>query len=327
MAAMAALLATVLGAGWSLGRRGCARPERRPCRPWSSPSAFAAALGGASRGARLGWLAVAGLGLPGHRRGGPDAGSPSSPNACGWPVHALTAVAGIGYVGAMAAALWMRYSYLIDLREAMGTAPATTRSPGCARTRRPAPWSATRSRVPPATHPLGVIVVSIANLYGAGAAAWPRGLQPWPVHLRQPAAAHACRPAWSWAAGRGRLPAAAAQSGTAAAAWASWPTCWRERLARPVALGTSRDMAALEGSRTELGGRRRRRRAGRARPTCAPPVAVAGARAMSRTAWSYASRVAWYDEDSRQIAELPLAADGWPPRRIITGSAAARRRR
>jgi hypothetical protein len=45
-------------------------------------------------------------------------------------------------------------------------------------------------------------------------------------------------------------------------------------------------------------------------PDMRPPVAVAGARAMSRTAWSYASRVAWYDEDSRQIAELPVATAG-----------------
>jgi len=80
-----------------------------------------------------------------------------------------------------------------------------------------------------------------------------------------------------------------------------------QRLARPVILGISRDMAALEASHTEwvadvgVG-------VLVALPDMRPPVAVAGARAMSRTAWSYASRVAWYDEDSRQIAELPAAA-------------------
>jgi hypothetical protein len=45
-----------------------------------------------------------------------------------------------------------------------------------------------------------------------------------------------------------------------------------------------------------------------ATPGMRPGVAIAGARAMSRTAWSYASRVAWYDAGSRQITELPLHA-------------------
>ena len=36
-----------------------------------------------------------------------------------------------------------------------------------------------------------------------------------------------------------------------------------------------------------------------------PSAAVSMARAMSRTAWSYASRVAWHDQASGKIAELP----------------------
>ena len=39
-------------------------------------------------------------------------------------------------------------------------------------------------------------------------------------------------------------------------------------------------------------------------PQMPPARAVAHAKAMSRTAWSYASRVACYDEEERQIAEL-----------------------
>jgi hypothetical protein len=34
-------------------------------------------------------------------------------------------------------------------------------------------------------------------------------------------------------------------------------------------------------------------------------VAIAGARAMSRSAWGYASRIAWYDEASEGFSELP----------------------
>jgi hypothetical protein len=40
--------------------------------------------------------------------------------------------------------------------------------------------------------------------------------------------------------------------------------------------------------------------------TSAPlEVSAAGARAMSRTAWSYPSRMAWFDEAAGTIAELP----------------------
>jgi hypothetical protein len=38
-----------------------------------------------------------------------------------------------------------------------------------------------------------------------------------------------------------------------------------------------------------------------------PSSVVAMARDMSRTAWSYASRVAWHDQSSGHIAELPAA--------------------
>jgi hypothetical protein len=45
--------------------------------------------------------------------------------------------------------------------------------------------------------------------------------------------------------------------------------------------------------------------------THARPVhAVATARAMARTAWTYASRLACYDPDAGQIAELPLEDAG-----------------
>jgi hypothetical protein len=43
-----------------------------------------------------------------------------------------------------------------------------------------------------------------------------------------------------------------------------------------------------------------------ATPQMRPTAAVSMASAMSRTAWSYASRIAWFDRDTRQIAELPL---------------------
>ena len=43
-----------------------------------------------------------------------------------------------------------------------------------------------------------------------------------------------------------------------------------------------------------------------ATPQMRPSAAVSMARDMSRTAWSFSSRIAWFDRDARQITELPL---------------------
>jgi GGDEF domain-containing protein len=81
-----------------------------------------------------------------------------------------------------------------------------------------------------------------------------------------------------------------------------------QRLMRPVSLSTSRETSSLETGGTEWVAD-----AGvgvlQAMPQVRPASAVAMARAMSRTAWSYASRVAWYDHDAGQIAELPATDD------------------
>jgi hypothetical protein len=42
-----------------------------------------------------------------------------------------------------------------------------------------------------------------------------------------------------------------------------------------------------------------------AHPNIRAASAVAMARAMSRSAWAYPSRIAWYDQGAGQIAELP----------------------
>ena len=78
----------------------------------------------------------------------------------------------------------------------------------------------------------------------------------------------------------------------------------RRRLSRPLALSTSRDPAGLEASATnwvaELG-------IGvlNTNTQVRPSQAIATARAMARTAWSYSSRLAFYDQTQGQIAELP----------------------
>jgi GGDEF domain-containing protein len=79
----------------------------------------------------------------------------------------------------------------------------------------------------------------------------------------------------------------------------------RERLSRPVALSTTRDPAGLDSARTEwvadVG-------VGMLTTTThvRPSQAVSTARAMARTAWTYSSRLAFFDQAAGQIAELPL---------------------
>jgi hypothetical protein len=75
-------------------------------------------------------------------------------------------------------------------------------------------------------------------------------------------------------------------------------------LLRPVALSVTRDPAALEAAATawvaEVG-------IGVlvTSTQVRPAQAVATARAMARTAWSYPSRLAFFDPAAGQIAELP----------------------
>ncbi|HVE53666.1 MAG TPA: hypothetical protein VNB23_09815, partial [Ramlibacter sp.] len=85
----------------------------------------------------------------------------------------------------------------------------------------------------------------------------------------------------------------------------------RDRLLRPVALSTSRDMAGLEAAGTAwiadvgigvLGTSTQAR----------PSQAVSTARAMARTAWSYPGRLAFFDPEAGQIAELTEATEGVP---------------
>jgi GGDEF domain-containing protein len=79
----------------------------------------------------------------------------------------------------------------------------------------------------------------------------------------------------------------------------------RDRLTRPITLSTSRDPAGLETGDTpwvaEVGigvlGTSTHVR---------PSQVVGTARAMARTAWSYASRLAYFDKNADQIAELML---------------------
>lgn len=277
-------------------------------------SLFALALGAAMaalalrralQGDRLAWVTVAGvscmlvalaglsrIALQGH---------------AGWPLHALSAVAGMAYLAVMAGALWQRYSYLLELAEVMAHGPSydpVTRMRSHSETGQMV-GDLFFSRQAEA-RPVGVIAVCIANLYALenlhGRAAFNHALFVTAGRLRR------CVPE---TVEMGRL----GEDGFLLLVRRGWDVPAmnelarqiRDRLARPVVVSTSREPARLESARTawvaEVG-------VGvLATSTQArPSQAVATARAMARTAWSYPSRLACFDQESGQIAELPREA-------------------
>lgn len=222
-----------------------------------------------------------------------------------WPLHAASAVAATAYLAAFSAAMWARYSYLIELREVMAHGPSydpVTRMRSHAETGqlvgavfRPKDGEA---------RPVGVIAISISNLYALeqlhGRGAVNHALFVCASRLRRTVPADV-------EMGRlgedgfllltrnyddpVRLVALARQVA--------------QRLAQPVSLNTS-DPTAAQASRASWAADVGIGVLAAAAPATRPSNAVSMARAMSRTAWSFSSRIAWFDRDSRQIAELPL---------------------
>jgi GGDEF domain-containing protein len=300
---MIALATLVLGAGWTL--------EAAASLALSSLMAFGVGAAmlvtcvrSARRGDRLAWVAVSGVScmlvavtglgwIALHREGVP------------WTVHAVTALASMAYLATMAVALWIRYSYLIELREVVAHGPSydpITRMRTHAETGQMVGLAFFRQHED-VDRAVGVAVVSIGNLYTLenlhGRAALNHALFVCASRLRR------CIPADVEVGRLGddgflllvRAPAEAhrlVQLGRLVAV----------RLSRPVKLSTSAAPADLEEGQAhwvaQVG-------VGILVTTAQvqPSTAVSMARAMSRTAWSYATRVAWYDRASGRIAELP----------------------
>lgn len=297
---MCLLALAVVWGGWLLSARG-ALVLGAAMEALVIAAALASAVHSALSGARTGWLPVGGVacmaaavsGLTWHA---------FDPQRTGWPVHAASALAAIGYLVAMAASMWLRFAYLIEVREAM------VHGPGFDPVTRMRTHQATRlmvgeafSRAAPG-RPLGLVIVSIANLevllqlHGRAA-----------LHHALFLCANRLRRLAPPGVELGRVGEDAflllMRRPTGPAPLIGLAEQVVQRLRRPVVLGTSQDLASLEARGTEwvaevgVG------------VLIAPPdmraaTAVAGARAMSRTAWSYASRIACYDEGNRQIAEL-----------------------
>jgi GGDEF domain-containing protein len=255
----------------------------------------------AIRGDRLAWAAVVGVSCMLVGTGGLTwialyGGAP-------WPVHAAASSAGVVYLVAVAAALWSRYSFLLELSEVMAHGPSydpVTRMRSHSETGQMVGDMFFGRDM--AGAPLGVIAVTIANLRSLenlhGRAAFNHALFICAGRLRRhvPAGIE-----------MGRLGEDGflllLRDARDMRRMVDVARLLRERLARPVVLSTSRDPANLD-----AGGTRWVAEVGvgvlAAGAQLRPSQAVAMARAMSRTAWSYPSRLAWLDPNG-QIVELP----------------------
>jgi GGDEF domain-containing protein len=302
-AGLLALAGVVLSVGWTL--------EAEQSLALSSMMAFAvgaamlaACVRSAQRGDRLAWVAVSGVSfmlvavsglswIALHR------------DSVSWPVHAVSAVAGMAYLAAMATALWTRYSYLIELHAAVAHGPSydpVTRMRSHAETGQMVGLAFYKQHED-VTRAMGVIVVSVGNLYTLenlhGRSALNHALFVCASRLRR------CVPAeveigrlgddgFLLLVRRSADMQRLLQLGRLVA----------DRLSRPVVLSESAAPADLEAGRAEWSAQVG---VGVLATTAQvrPSAAVAMSRAMSRTAWSYDSRVAWHDQASGQIAEVP----------------------
>jgi len=298
---MMALAAVVIAVGWALDARQALALSSAASLAIGS-AMLAACIRSARRGDRLAWVAMSGVScmlvtvaglswIALHRE------------SVHWGVHAASAVASVAYVAAMATAMWMRYSYLIELRQVVAHGPAydpVTRMRSHAETGQMVGKEFFHRR-DDLSRPVGVAVVSIANLYTLeklhGRAALNHALFVCAGRLRR------CVPA---DVEMGRI----GDDGFLLLTRGSMDTAGlvqmgrlvAERLSRPVRLSTSAE--DVEDGRAnwvaQVG-------VGILATTAQvkPSAAVAMAGAMSRTAWSYATRVAWHDQAAGRIAELP----------------------
>ena len=301
IAGLLGLDAFVLGLGWLL--------EPRSALGFSSCVAFGVgafmmlvALRSARRGDRLAWMTVTGIScmlvaLAGLSWIALD-------RQLAWPVHALSAVAGMAYLSVMAVALWSRYSYLLELSEVMAHGPSYD--------------PVTRMRSHSETgqmvgdiffhrdaeaRPVGVLAICIANLYALenlhGRAAFNHALFVCAGRLRR------CVPQ---TVEMGRLGddgfLLLTRSMDDMRSLGSLAAQIRDRLSREVALSTSREPGRIAARGTAWSadvGIGVLSTSTKVRPA----QAVGTARAMARTAWTYGSRLAFFDEKAGHIAELP----------------------
>jgi len=223
-----------------------------------------------------------------------------------WLVHPASALAGMAYLSGIGVMLWMRYSYLLELDEVRAQGPRydpITRMPSSIATGHLVAQVFQRHHDP--SRPVVLIAVSLGNLYALenlhGRAALNHALFVCASRLRR------CAPP-DMEIGRlfedgfllvsrdardfdrlvhvGRLVA--------------------RRLLRPITLTGAQEGSPAPGRNDWVAQVGVGLLATTARSQ--PAEVIAKVRDMSRTAWSFGSRIAWLDQAADMIAELPADA-------------------
>jgi GGDEF domain-containing protein len=262
----------------------------------------------AIRGDRLAWLAFAGMSFVDVALVGLSWITLEDVRT--WPLHAMSSLAATAFLATFSVAVWERYSYLLELREVMAHGPAydpVTRMRSHAETGHMV--GAAFNHDGGQSRPVGVVAISIGNLYALeqlhGRGAVNHALFVCASRLRRTVPGNV-------EMGRlgedGFLLVTRDSDGPAHLVTLARQVA--QRLAQPVSLSTS-DPTANEAGRASWVADVGVGVLSAAAPATRPSNAVTMARAMSHTAWSYGSRIAWFDRERREIAELPLT-DGRP---------------
>lgn len=297
---LAALGAAVIGAGWLLDA-GQALALSSVVAVGVGSAMLVVALRSALRGDRLAWTTVSGVSFMLVALAGLS--WIALDRTVAWPVHAVSAVAGMAYLSVMALALWARYSYLLELAEVMAHGPSydpVTRMRSHSETGQLV--GDVFFRRDAEARPIGVLAICLSNLYALenlhGRAAFNHALFVCAGRLRR------CVPQ---TVEMGRLGddgfLLLVRTTSEMKELRALALNIRDRLVRPVSLSTSSAPGRLEAGGTawvaELGIGVLATSTG-----VRPSQAVTTARAMARTAWTYPSRLAFYDAQAGQIAEL-----------------------
>jgi GGDEF domain-containing protein len=267
-------------------------------------SAWAAVLAvrSARDGDRIAWMAVLALGCMVVALAGLGWIAFDAPGVP-WTIHLVSAAAGTGYLVCIGGMLWLRYSYLIELREVMAHGPRydpVTRMLSHVGTGHMVAKNFLRQRRSP-EWPLVLMAVSVGNLYALenlhGRAALNHALFVCGGRLRRAAppdveAGRLFDDSFLLVARNVRDIEDQIRLGRQLA----------ERLSRPVKL-------QRPGAREGEGEAEWAAQVGvgllAVAATADREQAIAMVRDLSRTAWSFASRVAWHDTAAGAISEVP----------------------
>ena len=303
LAGMAVLAVLLVGVSWLLSPRQAVT--------YGTLVAFAFALialvvgvRSARRGDRIAWFGVMGVSCLLFALAG-GIWIVLDRQGVSWQVHAVSATAGMAYLTSIGVMMWQRYSYLIELPEVLAQGPRydpITRMRSNAETGNMVGMAFFRQQQDP-DRPVGVISVSIGNFFALeqlhGRAAVNHALFVCASRLRR------CVPA---DVEMGRLSEdgflLVTRNASDMQRLVQLGRTVAQRLSRPVSLSTSTAASDLEAGKAQWAAQ-----VGvgliATTATSRPSAVVAMVRDMSRTAWSYSSRVAWHDLASGQIAELP----------------------